>query len=202
MHYGLNAGSEMPLMQDHDGIQHVALNDQPISRRGWSARRWRCAVVLTSAILFIVSLTQIVCVTDLNSCEDCGFGSQGVKPGYLHGLEALIIGFGGVLEGYVPWFANPIIVVAWLRYLYGSSKPVPFAVLISAVMALGLTLSFLLAHDLPVPPPYRGVNIPDFVMVTIVSYGIGYWLWVASAATLAAGVIADTFLFREPKACA
>jgi len=38
------------------------------------------------------------------------------------------------------------------------------------------------------------VNIPDFVMVTIVSYGVGYWLLVASAAILAAGVSADTFL--------
>jgi hypothetical protein len=251
MHYGLNAGSEMPLMQDHDGIQHVALNDQPMSRRGWSARRWRCAVVLTSAILFIVSLTQIVCVTDLNSCEDCGLGSQGVKPGYLHGWEALTIGLGGVLEGinlllwplvvaawvfacckrpiatliavsliawlvsdlksetshtagYAAWLANPIIALTWLLYRYGVSKPkeqntldARFAVLISAVTALLLTFCFLWVQHLTVPPPYRGVNIPDFVEVTIIAYGIGYWLWVASAATLAAGVIADTFLFGE-----
>jgi hypothetical protein len=63
--------------------------------------------------------------------------------------------------------------------------------------ALGLTFCFLWVQDLTVPPPYRGVNIADFVEVTIIAYGIGYWLWVASAATLAAGVIADAFLLRE-----
>jgi hypothetical protein len=72
--------SEMPFMPDHDAIQRVARNDQPTPRRGWDSRRWRCAVVLTSATLFIVSLTQIVCVTDLNSCEDCGLPSQAVAP--------------------------------------------------------------------------------------------------------------------------
>jgi hypothetical protein len=233
-------------MPDHDAIQPAARNDQPMPYRGWGARRWRYTVVLTSATLFIVSLTQIACVTDLNSCEDCGLGSQGVKPGYLHGLEALIIGLGGVLEGpnllvwplvvaawglacckrpvatviavlviaglvaadlksetshaagYSAWLANPIIALTWLLYLCGLSEPEErFVVLISAVTALGLTLSFLWARDLPVPPPYHGVNIPDFVMVSIVSYGIGYWLWVASAAILAAGVSADIFHLRK-----
>jgi hypothetical protein len=88
---------------DHDAIQHVALNDP---RRGWGARRWRCAVVLTSATLFVGSLAQIVCVTDLSSCEDCGFGSQGVKLDYVHGWGALIIGLGGRLRALICWYGR------------------------------------------------------------------------------------------------
>ena len=30
------------------------------------------------------------------------------------------------------------------------------------------------------------VNVPDFEMQPIISYGAGYWLWVVSAAILAA----------------
>jgi DNA-binding transcriptional LysR family regulator len=44
------------------------------------------------------------------------------------------------------------------------------------------------------------VNVPDFEMASIVSYGIGYWLWVASAAILAACVSADIFHFRKEAA--
>jgi hypothetical protein len=215
---------------------------------GWSPKKvsadrflrtWRWAVVLTSATLFIASLTQIACVMDLNSCEDCVYGPRVVEPGYLHGWELLIVGWGGVLEGfnllvwpfvvaawvlacckrrvaaviaalvailclvsvlvpeirdtvlYAACLANPIIAVTWLLYLCD----VRFAALISAVTALALTLSFLWVKDLPGPPP--GVNVPDFEMFSIISYGIGYWLWVASAAILAAGVSADRFLLRK-----
>jgi hypothetical protein len=41
------------------------------------------------------------------------------------------------------------------------------------------------------------VNTSDFEMVPIISYGIGYRLWVASAAMLAVGVSADTFPLRK-----
>jgi hypothetical protein len=206
-------------MPDHNA-KPTAQNDRPMPYRSWGALRWRCAVALTSATLFIVSLTQIAWVIDMNSCEDCRFGSQGVKPGYVHGFEALIIGWGGMLEGgnllvwplvvaawvlacckrpvatviavlviaglvatdlkseasqavgYSAWLANPIIAVTWLLYLSCFSEPEErFVVLTSAVTALGLTLSFLWARDFPVPPP--GVNVPDFEMASIVSYGIG-----------------------------
>jgi hypothetical protein len=98
--------------------------------------------------------------------------------------------------GYAAWLANPIIAVTWLLY-FGLLYPrvARFATLISAVTALGLTLSFLWVKDLPGPPP--GVNVPDFEMMPIISYGIGYWLWVASAAILAAGMSADRLCFAR-----
>jgi hypothetical protein len=61
--------------------------------------------------------------------------------------------------------------------------------LISAVSALGLTLTFLRVADVPLSDKLTPVEI--------ISYGTGYWLWIASAGFLVAGVSADTFLFRS-----
>jgi hypothetical protein len=85
----------------------------------------------------------------------------------------------------IAWLANPIIAVTWSRYL----RDVRFAALISAATALGLTLCFLCVNSIDGPGP-AGVNVADFEMRPIISYGVGYWLWVASAAVLAAGVTA------------
>jgi hypothetical protein len=85
----------------------------------------------------------------------------------------------------IAWLANPIIAVTWILYL----RDARFAALVSAVTALGLTLCFLLAKGVPGPGP-EGVNVADFETRAIISYGAGYWLWVASAAVLAAGVAA------------
>ena len=100
---------------------------------------------------------------------------------------------GALMRGYqdqgeafnMAWLANPIIAVTWILHL----KKVRFAALISAVTALGLTLCFLWVKCVTGPGP-EGVNVADFEMRQIISYGIGYWLWVASAAVLAAGVTA------------
>jgi hypothetical protein len=85
----------------------------------------------------------------------------------------------------IAWLANPIIAATWILYLRDARS----AALISAVTAVGLTLCFLLAKGVTGPGP-EGVNVADFETRAIISYGIGYWLWIASAAVLAAGVAA------------
>jgi hypothetical protein len=95
------------------------------------------------------------------------------------------IGYPGSL-GYAAWLANPVIAIAWILYL-GDKQP---SALISAIVSLGLTLSFLWIQEGPF-----GLKLHD--AVPIVSYGIGYWLWVASAALLASGACAGIFLFRS-----
>jgi len=85
----------------------------------------------------------------------------------------------------IAWLANPIMAVTWILYLRDARS----AALISAMTAIALTLSFLWVKCITGPGP-EGVNVEDFEMRTIISYGIGYWLWVASAAVLAAGVAA------------
>ena len=85
----------------------------------------------------------------------------------------------------IAWLANPIVAVTWIFYL----RDARFAALISAMTALGLTLCFLWVKCITGPGP-EGVNVADFEMRQIIFYGIGYWLWVASAAVLAVGVTA------------
>ena len=86
--------------------------------------------------------------------------------------------------GYVAWLANPIIVAAWFFYL-GDKRS---AALVSAVLAFGLTLTFLWVAEVPLSDKLSDVKI--------ISYGTGYWLWVASAGILVAGVSVDLLLFR------
>jgi hypothetical protein len=194
----------------------------------WNSDRWRSAVVLTSATVFIACLTQTAFVSP-------GAYAKGFKDIYVEsmdhsGIELLIFGWVGGLEalnplvffsiiaawvfacndckkwrvaaviaalfsiilmsifptaaGYAAWLANPIIAATWLLYL-SNTQP---AALISALVGLGLTLSFLWVANVPLGPKLN--------MVPIISYGVGYWLWVASAAIVVIGVSTDMFVFR------
>ncbi|MBR0855468.1 hypothetical protein [Bradyrhizobium liaoningense] len=104
-----------------------------------------------------------------------------------HGWELLVLGGFSVLGDFASllvWLANPILVVAWILYLRDRQR----AALISAVTALGLTLCFVGLKSILGAGP-EGVNVADFEMRTIFSYAIGYWLWVASAAVMLAGIV-------------
>jgi hypothetical protein len=111
------------------------------------------------------------------------------------GTVILALVAGALTRGYqyqgeafnIAWLANPIIAVTWILHL----KDVRYASLISAVTALGLTLCFLWVKYVTGPGP-EGVNVADFEMREIIFYGIGYWLWVASAAVLAVGITAGS----------
>ena len=93
-----------------------------------------------------------------------------------YGLEALLLGSIGVLDGHFSWFANPLLCASWFKRkapTYGLS----FAF---AVPAFGLAVSFLLGEKIAVGSAgeyaYRA--------------GTGYYLWLASIglAALAAWV--------------
>ena len=188
--------------------------------------------MLTSASLFIVSLTQIAFVVDVS------YNSKHVEPHGHSGLDLLIIGWAGVFDGlnllifpsiiaawvfackkrrvaaaiaalpaislisislnptstpsdsdgtsgYAAWLANPIIAVTWSLYLRNARPAAP----ISAVLGLALALSFLLVKTVPWDPKEGDVS-------PIISYGIGYWLWVASATILVVGMSAE-IIFRQ-----
>ena len=140
-------------------------------------RRW--AVVLTSAALFIVSLTQIAFVVDSPVMEG--------RPD-LYSEVAWDLFFFGWLSAifdlrYVAWFANPLILATWHLYLRNAQVPS----LVSAVLGLALALSFLLVETIPHFPR-------DGFFGSIYSYGIGYWLWIASAAILVVGMSTEIAL--------
>lgn len=149
-------------------------------RTPWNSTTFRALVVLASATTFVASLTQTAIVVDGSD--------RGLERLPSYGWELLILGGLSVL-GDVPsllvWLANPILAVAWIFYLRDLRR----AGLISAVTALGLTLCFVWVKSVLGPGP-EGVNVADFEMRPIISYGIGYLLWVASAAVLVAGIVA------------
>jgi hypothetical protein len=147
----------------------------------------RAVVVLAVATTFAASLTQIAFVVDGSD--------RSIERLPVYGLELLLTGWLSVFDDnpfkILIWMANPILVVTWILYLCGRRS----VVLITAPMALGLTLCFLLVESVLGPGP-EGVNVEDFEMRTIIAYGKGYWLWVASAAALVAGATADQIVSR------
>jgi hypothetical protein len=152
----------------------------------WNLTTLRAVIVLAGATTFAASLTQIGVIVDGSD--------RSIERLPFYGWELLILGglsvFGDGLK-FLIWLANPIIAVTWILYLRGLRS----AALISAMTALGLTLCFLLVKCVLGPGP-EGVNVADFEMRPIISYGMGYWLWVASAAVLVAGVTAGNIASR------
>jgi hypothetical protein len=182
--------------------------------------RWRSAVVLTSAAVFIACLTQTGFAIPRVTYSGLFLLTTGwvaglwiIPPGWVvwplvglflnplvfvsiiaawpcfrnkwEGASAIAVMFAIgptlICPGEAAWVANPIIVVTWLLYLR-DGRP---SALIFAVVALGLTLSFLRAETAPYP------ELVD--LSPVISYGTGYWLWVASAAIMVVGVSADMF---------
>jgi hypothetical protein len=157
------------------------------SHTRWNSTTLRAVVVLAGAATFAASLTQIAVVVDGSD--------RSVDRLPVYGLDLLILGGLGMFDDnpfkVFIWLANPIIAVTWILYLRGRLS----AALISVLTALALTLCFLLVESILGPGP-EGVNVEDFEMRPIISYGLGYWLWVASAAVLAAGVTAGNIASR------
>lgn len=159
---------------------------QTMRHNPWNLTTLRAVIVLAGATTFAASLTQIGVIVDGSD--------RSIERLPFYGWELLILGglsvFGDGLK-FLIWLANPIIAVTWILYLRGLRS----AALISAMTALGLTLCFLLVKCVLGPGP-EGVNVADFEMRPIISYGMGYWLWVASAAVLVAGVTAGNIASR------
>jgi hypothetical protein len=145
----------------------------------WNLTTLRVLTVLTGAITSAWSLTQIAFEVDGSD--------RSVERLPAYGWELLISGWLGVFDAnplmLFIWLANPIIVVTWILYLRGRWS----AAWTFSLFALGVTLSFLLVGSVLGPGP-EGVNVADFEMREIISYGMGYWPWVASAAVLVVGV--------------
>ena len=80
-----------------------------------------------------------------------------------------MIGWLGPDDGIVAWFANPMILFAWILMVFRPLRWVAFG---TALVALILALSFLLNTE--VTKDEAG-HIED-----ITGYAVGYWLWLAS----------------------
>lgn len=95
------------------------------------------------------------------------------------GYLIFLMGWTGMFVGVFYWFANPPLLASWLMFSYERTRA--FAV-VPALVALGVALSFLWCREFPI-----GTS-GDYTRIT--GYGLGYWLWIASIATMAVSTLA------------
>lgn len=100
----------------------------------------------------------------------------------------LILGWFGLIFGYVSWIANILYLIALMDY-----KNIDSSLLLS-IIALILALSFLRNDEIVL-----NAGIPSYISVT--KYGVGYYLWIASISIFVLGQlikkISDKKNFQE-----
>jgi hypothetical protein len=126
-----------------------------------SNRTIRILVLVVSIGIFIASLTQkCYCTT-----EFCGDSSAV----FLSGVLGFYLSWAGL-----AWLANPFLITSWI-VIYRNPK----LSLRASILATIFALSFLFFKN--VMDNEGGVPVP------IVSYLLGYWLWLASSFVMLAG---------------
>jgi hypothetical protein len=118
---------------------------------------------LISILLFLLSLTQ-VCFYQRGLLKD-----QADYKGWL----LLLMGWTGLFSGFWCWLGNPLWINGLILFL---SKKYRRGVW-STGLAILLMLSFTLYRQIPADESGSNYN-------AITSYGLGYWLWVASGLVL------------------
>jgi hypothetical protein len=104
------------------------------------------------------------------------------------GWGLLLVGWIGVFSGTIAWLANPAMLTAWILFYYERyRRSAAFALIAAALM-----LSFLFTRSV------IDSEAPTFSRVT--GYGLGYWLWLASALGLLGGSILGMLSARKAKA--
>ena len=131
-------------------------------------------LLIVSILIFVSSLPmKTYCIDD-----DCG--------DYWSGLATLLIGFLGILyekAGSISWFANPLILLAWIlpyRWIYVK--------LICSLLASLLALYFL-SFDQTLKNEAGHIG-------NITGYASGYWFWTSSIIIYAVGQFYFFFKFK------
>jgi hypothetical protein len=94
------------------------------------------------------------------------------------GFQVLIIGWLGILDSMLEWYANPLLVISWFLIAFR----IRTVGLIFSAGSLYLALSFLDRAQMILD---ESPNYGD-----IVSRDLGYWVWIASISfSIAAAVI-------------
>jgi hypothetical protein len=111
-----------------------------------------------------------------------GFYVDGGSPrAWSLGFGELIAGWYAALEGVYAWWANPLLLVAWITF---RSRP-PAVSSLCTVVALLAMGSFLSVHRIEVSEAGNSARIAG--------YGAGYWIWISSGLVLLAGNMLRVF---------
>jgi hypothetical protein len=105
-----------------------------------------------------------------------GFYVDGASPrAWSLGFGELIAGWYAAAEGIYAWWANPLLLVAWITFR--SKSPVVSS--LCTVVALAAMVSFLSVHRIEVSEGGGSARISG--------YGVGYWIWILSGLALLVG---------------
>jgi hypothetical protein len=133
--------------------------------------RFNRGIIAVSITLFAVALTQ-KCYCTTASCGDSLAVLLSGAIGFVFGGAAL------------TWLANPLLIISW----FINSKKPKLSIILS-LFAVLLALSFLLFK--------RIISDEAGNYSQIVSYQLGYWLWLSSSAVMFLGSTAS-FYFLKP----
>jgi hypothetical protein len=97
----------------------------------------------------------------------------------------LVIGYFGLLDGIVAWFANPALLAAWIYFYLKRFK----ISLFFSFLAFCLIVSFFFQKTI-------SVNEAG-TMAEITGYGLGFWLWLASSVASTVAAIIGTISFKK-----
>lgn len=120
--------------------------------------------LIASVVVFVVCL------------QNDGYYIEGPQPrAWSDAWTLLLLGWIGIGSGTMAWLANPALLLAWVFSL--KKRPAPS--LLSAIVALAFMVSLLFQQTVVTSeaPTYS----------RIIGYGIGFWLWIVSAALQAVG---------------
>jgi len=121
----------------------------------------RDIILTTSIVAFLISLTQqCYCTTD-----SCGYSIAAVFSGAI----GLLLGGAGI-----TWLANPFLLASWIL-----AKKSPEFSLLMSFLAVATALFFLSFSKIMVNEAGSYGQI--------ISYKLGYWLWVLSSIIMFAG---------------
>jgi len=130
-----------------------------------SKRALRRIVLIVSIALFVASLTQ-KCYCTTSYCGDSFFI-------FLFGPLGFYLSLAGA-----TWLANPLLITSWIKV----SKE-PKLSFWTSLLAATISLSFLLFKNV--------MDNENGDLREIVSYSLGYWLWLASCLSM---LIGNSFL--------
>lgn len=139
------------------------------------AKKWANTTFSLSALLFVISLTQNAYTTD------------GPGDNQMDAIIALLAGWYGVFYSQLSWFANPCLIIAWIFLLGNNIKIATFW----SFLAFCFSVSFLF---------YKNIFIDEAEYQSkIISYNIGYWLWLSSCSIMLLGNLLFILLASRDK---
>lgn len=119
------------------------------------------SAIFISITLFILALIQTCYCTD----RDC------VSSAYVFIVGPIAMLTGGAA---LTWLANPILLISWIKYRSKSKTS-----LYCSIIATLISLSFLIFNEIIAD---EAGNFRQ-----IISYRLGYWLWLASCLVMVIG---------------